>query len=365
MGLRIPALLDAILEATATEQGAKARIAAIRATLEDEARRRFIDEGAAPSWNAPRLGKVRYDPPGEWTAQVADPDAFASWVAEHHPTEAITGLAVAPEHTEAAIEALTFAGVPHVAAVRVRSAWSSTFLEALTVDVEETEGEAGAIDRAFTIVDAETGDLPPGLTATRSAGKLVVNLDRERRTVALEVAKADAEEVIRTATEGETPAADVAALDERRTELEGFHADVLTAYAKRLDLGGSGTKAQLAERIARAEALSGRRELLTASHLPSPVHDHTCPVDCGPEHDRAMESDADEQLAEPAAERGSVAYLDQKREAAILIIGSREDLRRFAKAKGIPAAGTKPDVAHRIAAAGHTADDVTTYLAQE
>lgn len=335
MSIRIPALLDAILEATATEQGARARIAGLRAALEDEARRRFHDEGAAPSWNAPKLGKVRYDPPGEWTAQVADRDAFGSWVAEHYPTEVVIGIGVPPEYAEAAIEALTFAGVPHVATTSVRSAWSGPFLETLAVHVDEVvDGGEGPVDRVFTIADPATGEVPAGLTGARSAGKLVVTLDSTRRTIALETAKAEATAVITAATEdSDTAGPDLAGLAERREELEGFHADVLTAYAKRLDLGGSGTKAELAERIARAEALSGRRELLTASHLPS-THD----------------------------EGGTV---DLTNEAAILVIGSREDLRRFAKAKGIAPSGTKPDVAHRIAAAGHTADDVTTYLAQE
>lgn len=423
MGIDVPTILDALLEATADEATAKARIASLRASLEEEARRRFQAERAAPSWNAPELGKVRFDPPGKWEAMVADHDAFGSWVAQHHPSEATGVIRLPAAELPDALEALAFVGITigTGATVEVRPAWSSTFLTQAAVDVTEETAEDGAIDRTFVVSDPTTGELVDGVTGTRSAAKLVVSLDRDRRTRAIESARSAATALLEVAqTDEEGPEVDRQELDERRRYLEGLHADVLAAYAGRLELSKSGTKAELAERIARTEAITGRRELVPASQLatlasggPDPdtdpvyltdpipphvyqpegpedtnlgrscracgghrdeegtnhvdaVHDHRCPVDCGPEHDRAMEADADRQVAEEdEPERGSVEYLDRKREAAILVLGSREDLRRFAKAKGIAPSGTKPDVAHRIAVAGHTADDVTTYLAEE
>lgn len=424
MGIDVPTILDALLEATADEATAKARIASLRASLEEEARRRFTTERAAPSWNAPELGKVRFDPPGKWEAMVVDDKAWGSWVAERHPSEATGVIRLPARLLGEAIQALEFAvmgdGDTMDATVEVRPAWSSTFLGQLTVDVEETtDPETLAVDREFTITDAD-GQLVDGVTGTRSAAKLVVSLDRDRRTQAIESARSAAGALIEVAQTDEGPEVDREELDERRRYLEGLHADVLAAYAARLELSKSGTKAELAERIARTEAITGRRELVPASglaqaasggpdpepetvYLQDPIpphrydpegrddtptgrsckacgghrdeegtnhigHDHTCPVDCGPEHDRAMEEDADRQLAELEAEdaaepeRGSVAYLDGKRAAAIEETGSREDLRRYAKAKGVGASGTKAQVAKRIADAGHTADDVTNYL---
>lgn len=347
MTVRIPDLLDAILEATADEATAKARIAGIRAVLEDEARRRFAAEGAAPTWTAPQVGKVRYDAPGEWRAIVADPATFGSWVADHYPSEATGVIRIPADKLEDALTALSFAGIDLIGSgdvtVEVRPAWSGTFLDGLAVDVEETTTDEGT-ERSFTIADPISGELVPGTTGTRSAGKLVVSLDRDRRTVALTQARETAEAIIAKATEGEeAPAADRAALDHRRRELESMPADVLTEVARRMELGASGTKPQLAERIARAEALAGHE---------FPIHKLTPPED-----DPAPAEQPDE------PERGSVAYLDDKRAKAIEACGSREQLRAYAKAHGVPPSGTKTDVAERLAKAGHTADAVAEWAA--
>jgi hypothetical protein len=339
MTVRIPDLLDAILEATADEATAKARIAGIRAVLEDEARRRFQAEGAAPTWTAPQLGKVRYDAPGSWRATVHDPSTFGSWVAEHYPSEATGVIRLPADQLETALTALSFAGIDLIGstdvAVEVRPAWSGTFLDGLAVDVEETTTEEGT-ERAFTIADPISGELVPGTTGTRTSAKLVVSLDRDRRTVALSEARETAEAIIARATEGEAPPGEVdrAALDHRRRDLEGMPAEVLTEVARRMELGTSGTKAALAERIARAEALAGHEfpihRLALAEPEPEPV--------------------ADEPASENAAWEAQVAEL----EAA----GSREVLRGIAKAKGISAAGTKTQVAARLAGAQVTPDDV-------
>lgn len=341
MTVRIPDLLDAILEATADEATAKARIAGIRAVLEDEARRRFQAEGAAPTWTAPQLGKVRYDAPGSWRAMVHDPKAFGSWVAEHYPSEATGVIRVPARLLGAAMQALEFGvmgdGDTMDVDVEVRPAWSGTFLEGLAVDVEETTTDEGT-DREFTIADPISGEIVPGTTGTRSSAKLVVSLDRDRRTIALTEARETAEAIIAKATEGEAPPeAGRAALDHRRRELEGMPAEVLTEVARRMELGASGTKPALAERIARAEALAG----------------HEFPI-----HRLAVTDEPAPEPAEDEPERGTVEYLEAKRAEAIEACGSREQLRAYAKANGVPPSGTKTDVAKRLAAAGHTADAI-------
>lgn len=358
MGIIIPKLLDAILEATAVEAGAKARIAGLRAVLEDEARRRYATEHAAPTWNAPKAGVVRFAPPGDWTAQVQDPAAFGSFVAEHYPTEATAVITIPAASLPDALTALEFAGVTvDDSRIEVRSAWSKPYLDTLVVDVEETPGETpeDEVTRDVTIVDPK-GLLPEGLTPTRAAGKLVVSLDRNRRTVVLEESRKAAEEAVADATEGDTPAADPALLDSRRRELEALHGDQLATIAKAHNLGSSGTKAALAERIARAEQATGlvvnpaaaitvhRAEGGTVTPradvgLPEGPEELVVPAAQGP-HGNATTLSLDEalDLAADALEKGR----------------SREVLRAAAKARGLSAAGGKRDVARRLAAAGVT-----------
>ena len=238
---------------------------------------------------------------------VHDHDAFGSWVAEHYPSEATGVIRVPADQLETVMAAIGFALSEEVSAavsvaVEVRPAWSGTFLEGLAVDVEETTTDEGTA-REFTIADPISGELVPGTTGTRSGAKLVVSLDRDRRTIALTEARETAEAIIAKATEGEAPPeADRAALDHRRRELEGMPAEVLTEVARRMELvtarrwmGNSWP--------ARASALAIRAEAIEAC-------------------------------------------------------GSREQLRAYAKANGVPPSGTKTDVAKRLAAAGHTADAI-------
>lgn len=357
MSIRIPDLLDGILEATALEASAKARIAAIRAALEDEARRRHAAEGAAPSWKAAGAGTVRFDPPGDWTPTVADPRAFGSFVAEHYPTEATAVLRLPAADLEAALAALAFAGIGHAEEprVEVRDAWQTAYLKGLTVDVEETDhDEAGnVLERTFTLVDDE-GLLVEGLTGTRSAGKLVVSLDRDRRVAAIDTARAEAEELVAVATGADQAGPDPDALRARRVELEGLHADQLAAIAKARDLGSSGTKAALAERIARHEAATGH-VIAPASSVAPTIHRAT--VDAL-EVENVAAVDVIGDLVDRLVAESPLAHAIERLEDG----RSREVLRQAAKARGISAAGTKRDVARRLAEAGVTPDHLEETL---
>lgn len=269
MSIRIPDLLEGILEATAAEAAAKARLATLRAALEDEARRRLAAEGAAPSWNAPQLGKVRLEPAGAWTATVADASAFGSWVAEHHPTEATATVVLNAGDLADALQALKFIGVePLEARAEARSAFEEQLIGRLVVEVEET-GEGAELVREFVIVDPTTGLAPDGLTGTRKPDKLVVTLDKDRRTAAITEARTQAAELLEAATDEDAPGPDLVELDERRRELEDLHATTLATIAKAHGLGSSGTKAALAERIARAELATGN-VIRTAATVEAP-----------------------------------------------------------------------------------------------
>lgn len=417
MSISIPDLLEGILEATAAEAAAKARIVAYRGALEDEARRRLAADGAAPSWNAPELGKVRLEPAGAWSATVADPAAFGSYVAEHHPTEATAVLALSAGDLEAALEALEFAGIkPLDTNLEVRSAWSGPFLAGLALDVDEEELDDGTVDRTVTAADTTTGSIVPGIGVTRSAAKLVVSLDRGRRTAVVEEARTSANAAIADAIGEDQAAADLAALDVTRRELEGLHGDQLATIAKAHGLGSSGTKAALAERIARAEHATGK-VVRPAATLEGTVHraiseeavvgvvaqeppptdrvtttGHRIPY-VGDGADGARRSAAidrseadgmdpgearDERLASADRWDAQAAALDEevtrltatdpivaaaKAQADqpltdLEAAGSREVLRAAAKARGISAAGTKRDVALRLLEAGITAEEL-------
>ena len=61
------------------------------------------------------------------------------------------------------------------------------------------------------------------------------------------------------------------------------------------------------------------------------IHDHRCPVDCGPEHDGAMDADADRQLAELDA-------IESNSRTVEVVLGKRYTLTD----KGWDATGGKP-----------------------
>lgn len=423
--VHIPTLLEGILEATASEAAAKARIATLRAALEDEARRRFAAEGAAPSWTTPQLGKVRLDPPSEWAATVADPAAFGSFVAEHYPTEATAILPLPAADLADALQALEFIGVKPAGEVRVevRSAWEEPYVAGLAVDVEETELDDGSVDRTITVVDPDSGQLVEGMTATRKPAKLVVSLDRDRRTAAITQAQASASALLEAASDEEAPGPDLDELHARRVELEGLHATTLTTVAKAHGLGSSGTKAELAERIARAELATGNvirpaSSIETPEPLPDDVEVEevsTVPVedpaelaagivdrlgvvgevmrDAGPPEVRegmaVLEHVAEHGLDQPVEEvpeGGAVAaqledpvdvvrealattegaegpHIDElaQRRRALLDGLSREVLRGYAKSVSISAAGTKGDLLDRLVEAGTTVTQVNEW----
>lgn len=365
MSIHVPTLLEGILEATAAKAQAEARITTLRATLEDVARRRYASEGAAPSWNTPQLGKVRLDPAGEWDARVDDPDTFAGYVAEHYPTEATVAIHVAAADAEDALQALTFIGVKPVDTprVEVRSAWLAGYLKGLALDVTEERDDSAQLVRTVVAADTSTGAVVPGIGVTRSEAKLVVSLDRDRRTAAITEARTSAAALVEAASEDADDApAELAELDTRRRELEALHADQLAGIAKGHGLGSSGTKAALAERIARAELATGHvvRPASTVEP-PAPLPEGTEVEEVStldPEEDADLAELVDEVNAAPEVTLEHVDDEDQRRDevaVAIEALGSREVLRQHAKRHGVNAAGTKAEVAIRLAQAGHTA----------
>lgn len=368
MTVRIPKLLEAILGATADKTAAEVKIKGLREVLTDEAKTRLATEGAAPTWKARGFGTVRYDEAGEWTAQVSDTSAFGSYVAERHPTEAITTITVDARKLEDALAALEFAGItPTATMVEVREPFRTSLLESLLVDVEETEHDDGHVEREFTITTAQ-GEIVPGVHGARSAPKLVVSLDRDAKRSALEVAQAEADELVANATVLDDDDA-VKAIEEEATAAVAAHqaeaphgspttmsaGEAMAVAGKReaalaalseeqaatvvepaeLSVGASALarhKAYEAELAAKRAAAEGRADVVAAA---TPVDAPVAP------------SSSD---ATPGDDNPAVLAM----EAA----GNREQLRALARRKGLAPGGTKRDVALALVAAGATADEV-------
>lgn len=403
MTVHIPTLLEGILEATAAREAANARITTFRAELEVEARRRLAAEGAAPSWNAPELGKVRLDPPSEPVAIVTDATAFGSHVAEYYPSEATLVLKVKPQDAGDVLKALEFVGIDLATPpeIEVRDAWSKDYLSGLAVDVELNDNG----DRIASVFDTASGVAVPGVDAEAKPAKLVVSLDRTRKTLAVDEARAQAEAIVSTAVHADDDTtAGVTALDEldaRRKALEALTADQLTAIAKGHGLTSSGTKAALAERIARTEAATGNviRPASTVEAPPLGAVESTVAVPEGvyvspsatargievakyggavtvtrEEVERAEPGPLDvvvsaftggrERLgewAEPDEDEGAARTVDEHNADEDLSEFSREVLRAYAKAIGVPASGTKDAVITRLIAEGVTAAAIRTH----
>lgn len=343
--ISIPALLDGILTATAEEASAKARIARYRATLEETARERYRTEGAAPTWKAPGAGTVAFTAPGEWKATIGDPVAFAEWAAQNHPANVAATINLNADDLEAALNALRFAGIEATATVTPRPAWVGTWLDSLEVEVTEPTDEHD--ERTHVIVDPTDGLLPDGLTITRSTGGLRVTLDRDRRSAAIRAAEEQATQTITSATpEASVPAlADRQAhVEARRRELEGMTVADLRALAAEAEVPASGTKAVLAERIARTEALGGNA---TGDLLDTPAS-RAYLTEQGNPSESVPAGQPDEQTTP------SVAEQDVDDAAARLLEHSAEQLRVTARRAGLPVSGNKVTLAERLATAGVT-----------
>ena len=391
MALRIPTVLEAILEATAIETAAKARITGLRAVLETEARRRLAEEGAAPTWKARNAGSVRFDAPGDWSATVADADKFGSYVAERHPEEATAVLRLKVTDLADALTALGFVGIEHDGArVEVRPGFSAKYLADLVVDVEEQRGEDGSVDRTIRVIDPATGELVDGVSAQQAnpTGKLVVTLDRDRRREVLEAAKVEAEALVAEATgqpapapvePGRTvtleelttagvvrPASELVPADEDRVALDhqapgghrrpyvGEGADGARRSAE-IDRNEADTydrdDARRDAALASAERWEAQAAELEAAAT-EPEEPARIPVDdrdhfTGREPYAVLDDPASTATPTEDDVTAAVAGID-----AVEAMDSREALRRLARAKGINPGGTKRELAERLYAAG-------------
>lgn len=346
--MRVDLVIRKLLTATAEKTGAERRIALLRDQLDREARRRYSEEGAAPTWKAPRLGVVRLDPK-DAKPYVDDAQAFANYVAERHPDEVEATITLPAASLEAAIDALDFAGVgDYRALLEVREPFRTKLLEELKVEttaaVDPSPSGDSPVEVAYSalrLLDETTGEVeavagvkvhPPGAT-------LVVTLDRDAKARA--IADADAAFEVEQAddrvdtddntigasalagpgvADGSTLAADLAAADYREPYVDD--PDPVTAALRSADVdreeldtlptgphqpgydAAAGRRVRLEESIRRWEAQAARlRDAQVAEREPAPelsaaeraIVDR---FDAAPD---ALEQDAADALAEASA----------------------------------------------------------------
>lgn len=81
-------ILTELLDVTARIDALTARKGELRQLLEAEARRRYAEDGAVPSWKVPRLGTATLAAAdAEPNVDIVDAGAFATWLVDVYPTE--------------------------------------------------------------------------------------------------------------------------------------------------------------------------------------------------------------------------------------------------------------------------------------
>lgn len=81
-------ILTELLDVTARIDALTTRKTELRQLLEAEARRRYDEDGAVPSWKVPRLGTATLAAvDAEPNVDIVDAGAFATWLVDVYPTE--------------------------------------------------------------------------------------------------------------------------------------------------------------------------------------------------------------------------------------------------------------------------------------
>lgn len=217
--MQIRRYLQALLDATAEQTAAKAKVDALREVLADEARRRWQAEGAAPTWKAD-LGQVRLDGTRpEPRLEITDRDTWANHVVMQHPEHAIGQITGIPaDRLNDARAALAFAGIEAETihgSWEVDARWETELLtEHLEVEVNEIHDAAhGApVQRIGEIVDTAGALASPGeiielpgveIRGLDPAPRLVVTLDGDRKRYLLDATEAEAKQLIADLAEPE------------------------------------------------------------------------------------------------------------------------------------------------------------------
>lgn len=181
-------LLDLTIQAAAV----KRRVDVLRARIDAAARTEYEEsDGATPSWKIKGLGAVRLDgTDNEPTPYVADQEALASYVAEHHPTEAFGVLVVPTTDLATAIEALGFAGVAHASKIELRATATKVALaKATLVDLDEDDDDKP--EPRWACFNPEGVEIPGIGGAPGAQPRLVVTPEPAAKQAALDLVDAE------------------------------------------------------------------------------------------------------------------------------------------------------------------------------
>jgi post-segregation antitoxin (ccd killing protein) len=253
--LKIDLALQALLGATEDQARAKATVDTIRGRLEEAARERTAQDGAAPTWKSPGYGAVRWDVPAAPVITVTKPEEFASFLAERQPDAVTATITVPAAQLEQALSALGFSGITDLtSAVTAKPGAAEQWLTTNAEIVGTTEGFVvrELVDQGGELVQ---GSPVIGVIAALKQPRLVVTLDAKRKQAAAAAGVEAAADTLEDA--GAYADNPVSVLPSPRPEpdLSGVRysatqpkAHLVTACVS-AGLPSSGTRAQLADRL--------------------------------------------------------------------------------------------------------------------
>ncbi len=194
--MNVQELLSELLTIDAKAAALKGRRDDLRAELDAEARRRWAEDGAVPSFKVARLGSATLSGCDSTTTEVVDLEAYAAWARGAREESVALVLRVPAEMIDYVAEELA---ALH-GAKGVEEEWQ-VHPAVLTGLVSE-----GRIDPEAGILIAESGEVIPGVIVRPKDPHLTVRLDPEAKRRALAHAAAEREQVMIAAVKEEAAA---------------------------------------------------------------------------------------------------------------------------------------------------------------
>lgn len=166
---------DRALTLTADQHRIGYLLTLTRNRISDHLKAQYAATGAVAKFKNRKAGEVRLDGADpEPKAVVTDPAAYASWVAERHPTEAVATIEVPADRLDDALAVLALGGIDDAKAkVEVRDVFKTAHLKGLDlVEVDDTD------PTQWTAYDPESAEQVDGVGGRLRAQVLKVLLPK-------------------------------------------------------------------------------------------------------------------------------------------------------------------------------------------
>jgi hypothetical protein len=184
--MNVQQLLSELLTIEAQMGALKARKDELRGDLDTEARRRWDEDGAVPSFKVARLGSATLAGCDKTTTEVVNPEAYAAWARGAREESVALVLRIPAPVIDAHADALaSLQGAEGIA-----EEWQvhPAVLNGLVA--------AGRTDPDAGILIEETGEVVPGVRVSLKDPYLTVRLDPEAKRRALAHAAAEREQAM-------------------------------------------------------------------------------------------------------------------------------------------------------------------------